>query len=131
MGSTGHVITTVISGYISNRISYSTPSLIIGKIMSIFGSLCFLSIELLKTQLRVVLPVMTLLYGLSMGLMSVMRAQVSWRKKFGGSHFLKTKQVIFRTRAFSGLILVVRSRQTPSRLFSELVHDLRYCCRAV
>ncbi|KAI6170935.1 hypothetical protein M3Y97_01106300 [Aphelenchoides bicaudatus] len=77
IGSCGHVITTVISGYVSNRISYSTPSLVAGKVSSIFGSLCFLSIELFKQNLRVVLLFMTLLFGLSMGLMSVMRAQIS------------------------------------------------------
>lgn len=37
--SFGHVTTTALSGYLSNLISYSTPSLVAGKVSSMIASL--------------------------------------------------------------------------------------------
>ncbi|KAI6185991.1 Major facilitator superfamily domain-containing protein 8 [Aphelenchoides besseyi] len=77
INSIGHIITALFAGFLANAISSSTPTLIAGKLFSIFGCFLFLLIELYEQQRKVILISMQLMFGLSVGLMSVVKAQIA------------------------------------------------------
>ncbi|KAI6227635.1 Major facilitator superfamily domain-containing protein 8 [Aphelenchoides fujianensis] len=77
MTSIGNICSALAAGLFSNWISSTTPALVAGKFASIVGCVLFLLVELYERQRKAILISMKLAFGISIGLMSVVKAQIA------------------------------------------------------